>query len=91
MLDFSEVDPVDEIRRLTGGAGVDSAIEALGREETFQACVRATRPGCTNSNVGYHGDGDYVRIPRMDWGVGMSDKSICTALCPGGKERMARV
>lgn len=91
VLDFREVDPVEEIYRLTGGAGVDSAIEALGRPETFEACVKATRPGGTISNVGYHGDGDYVPIPRMAWGVGMSDKTIRTALCPGGKERMARL
>jgi len=32
-----------------------------------------------------------VRIPRMAWGVGMSDKTIRTALCPGGYERMSRL
>ena len=32
-----------------------------------------------------------MHIPRVDWGVGMSDKVIRTALCPGGKERMARL
>lgn len=50
-----------------------------------------TRPGATISNVGYHGDGEYVHIPRMDWGVGMSDKTIRTALSPGGAERMKRL
>lgn len=90
IVDFSKTDPVAEIRRLTGD-GVDSAIEALGAEETFEACVRATRPGGTISNVGYHGRGEFVRIPRADWGVGMSDKTIRTALCPGGKERMQRL
>jgi threonine dehydrogenase-like Zn-dependent dehydrogenase len=90
IVDFSKVEPVAEIRRLTGD-GVDAAIEALGAEETFMACVRATRPGGTISNVGYHGHGDFVRIPRADWGVGMGDKTIRTALCPGGKERMERL
>ena len=41
--------------------------------------------------TGYFGKGDYVMIPRMDWGVGMSDKTIKTGLCPGGKERMRRL
>jgi isopropanol dehydrogenase (NADP+) len=50
-----------------------------------------TRPGGTISNIGYHGHGDYVRIPRLDWGVEMSDKTIRTALCPGGRERMGRL
>jgi threonine dehydrogenase-like Zn-dependent dehydrogenase len=82
---------VRRILDLTDGKGVDSAIEALGAEETFMNCVRATRPGGTISNVGYHGEGDYVRIPRLDWGVGMNDKTIRTGLCPGGRERMGRL
>jgi len=32
-----------------------------------------------------------VPIPREAWGVGMSDKTIRTALCPGGSERMSRL
>jgi threonine dehydrogenase-like Zn-dependent dehydrogenase len=91
VIDFSTTDPVRRILELTGGQGVDSAIEALGAEETFMNCVRATRPGGTVSNVGYHGVGDFVRIPRLDWGVGMNDKTIRTGLCPGGRERMGRL
>jgi threonine dehydrogenase-like Zn-dependent dehydrogenase len=91
IVDFKEVDPVKAILELTDGNGVDSAIEALGSEKTFDACVRVTRPGGTISNIGYHGHGDYVPIPRMEWGVGMSDKVIRTALCPGGSERMKRL
>jgi isopropanol dehydrogenase (NADP+) len=91
VIDFKQVDVVEAIRELTGGDGVDAAIEALGRQESFEACVRVTRPGGTISNIGYHGDGEYVRIPRLDWGVGMGDKTIRTALCPGGKERMGRL
>lgn len=91
VVDFTRVDPVEEIVRLTDGHGVDSAIEALGTQATFEACIKATRPGGTISNIGYHGHGDYINIPRMEWGVGMSDKTIRTGLCPGGKERMQRL
>ena len=91
IVDFAKVDAVAEIRKRTGGVGVDAAIEALGAEETFMNCVRVTRPGGTISNVGYHGSGDYVRIPRLDWGVGMNDTTIRTGLCPGGRERMGRL
>jgi threonine dehydrogenase-like Zn-dependent dehydrogenase len=91
VVDFTRVDPVEEILRFTGGQGVDAAIEALGSEETFMNCIRVTRPGGTISNVGYHGHGDFVRIPRLEWGVGMSDKTVRTGLCPGGKERMKRL
>jgi threonine dehydrogenase-like Zn-dependent dehydrogenase len=91
VIDFTEQDPVRAILDLTGGQGVDSAIEALGAQTTFAACVRVTRPGGTVSNIGYHGDGEYVPIPRLDWGVGMGDKTIRTGLCPGGAERMKRL
>ena len=63
----------------------------LGSETTFEACVKATRPGGTISNVGYHGEGDFLKVPRIAWGVGMGDKTIRTGLCPGGKERMKRL
>jgi len=43
------------------------------------------------SVAGYFGEGEYVKIPREDWGVGMSDKVIRTGLCPGGRERMGRL
>lgn len=91
VVDFTKENPVEAILKLTGGKGVDSAVEALGSSATFGACVSATRPGGTISNIGYHGDGDSVPIPRLDWGVGMSDKTIRTALCPGGSERMSRL
>jgi len=91
VVDFSKGDPVARILELTGGKGVDSAIEALGSERTFADCIRATRPGGTISNVGYHGQGDIVPIPRVAWGVGMADKTIRTGLCPGGRERMERL
>ena len=91
IVDFRTVDTVMEVRRLTRGTGVDSAIEALGSSATFANCVRVTRPGGTISNVGYHGEGEFVGIPRLDWGVGMSDQTIRTGLCPGGRERMGRL
>jgi threonine dehydrogenase-like Zn-dependent dehydrogenase len=90
-LNFKEVDPVKKIMELTDGQGVDSAIECLGGQITFESCVKATRPGGTISVTGYFGEGDYVNIPRMEWGVGMSNKVIRTGLCPGGKERMKRL
>ena len=91
VIDFTKKDAVAEILSRTSGEGVDSAIEALGSDLTFMNCVKVTRPGGTISNVGYHGEGEFVRIPRAEWGVGMSDKTIRTGLCPGGKERMGRL
>ena len=91
IVDFSKEDAVARIMELTGGRGVDCAIEALGSEVSFQNAMKVTKPGGTVSNVGYHGKGDLVGIPRLDWGVGMAEKSIRTGLCPGGRLRMERM
>ena len=91
VVNYQEKDPVEEILRLTGGQGVDSAIEAIGSQATFEGCVKATRPGGTISVTGYFGEGEYVNIPRLAWGVGMSDKTIRTGLCPGGRVRLGRL
>jgi len=91
IVDHTKANAVEEILRLTEGAGVDSAIEALGADEVFGNAVKATKPGGTISNAGYHGKGDSVNIPRLDWGVGMAEKTIRTGLCPGGRLRMERM
>ncbi len=89
VVDFSKVDPVDEIRRITGGRGVDVAIEALGRQETFEGALRVLRPGGTLSSLGvYSGD---LTIPLDAFSAGLGDHRIVTSLCPGGKERMRRL
>ena len=91
IVDNSKVDAVEQILSLTGGVGVDSAIEALGADITFQNAIAVTKAGGTISNIGYHGEGEFVHIPRIAWGVGMAEKTIKTALCPGGSLRMERL
>ncbi|MGM0590201.1 MAG: NAD(P)-dependent alcohol dehydrogenase [Halobacteriota archaeon] len=91
IVDFEAGDAVEQIMDLTDGEGVDAAIEALGHAATFEQCVKVTKAGGTISNAGYHGEGEYVNIPREEWGVGMAEKSIKTGLCPGGRLRLRRL
>ncbi len=91
VVDPTQGDVVENVLRLTAGAGVDSAIECLGSQATFEACVKVTRPGGTISVAGYFGHGDSIEIPRLSWGVGMGDHVIRTGLCPGGSVRMQRL
>jgi isopropanol dehydrogenase (NADP+) len=91
IVDFSKEDPVKRILTLTDGIGVDTAIEALGADSTFQNCIKVTKPGGTISNICYHGEGEFVHLPRVEWGVGMAEKTIATGLCPGGRLRMERL
>jgi len=89
--DPQKEDVVAKILDLTGGVGVDGAVEALGAEVTFQNAVKVTKAGGAISNVGYHGQGEFVGIPRLAWGVGMAEKTIKTSLCPGGRLRLTRL
>jgi threonine dehydrogenase-like Zn-dependent dehydrogenase len=88
-LNASEGDPVPAIKRLTGGRGVDVAIEALGRQETFENALRAIRPGGILSSLGVY-SGKLV-APYEAFYAGLGDQKIVTTLCPGGKERMRRL
>lgn len=89
VIDFSRTNPVDEVRRLTEGRGVDVAIEALGTQATFEACLRVLRPGGTLSSLGVYSSD--LSIPLDALAAGLGDHTIVTTLCPGGKERMRRL
>jgi threonine dehydrogenase-like Zn-dependent dehydrogenase len=91
IVDFTKVDVVERVLEITGGQGVDTAVEALGADVTFQTAIKITKPGGTVSNTGYYGEGEFIHIPRVEWGVGMADKTIATGLCPGGRLRMERL
>lgn len=89
VLNFHEVDVVEEMKRLTHGRGVDVAIEALGNQMTFENALRVLRPGGTLSSLGvYSGK---LSIPLDPFAAGLGDHKIVTTLCPGGKERMRRL
>ena len=87
-LDFTQVDVVAEVKRLTGG-GADVTIEALGTQGTFENALRCLRPGGTLSSLGvYSGK---LEMPYDAFAAGLGGHRIVTTLCPGGKERMRRL
>jgi len=89
VIDFHESSPVEAILELTGGRGVDVAIEALGTQETFESCLRVLRPGGTLSSLGvYSGK---LTLPLDAFAAGLGDYRVVTTLCPGGRERMRRL
>jgi threonine dehydrogenase-like Zn-dependent dehydrogenase len=81
--------PVEAILEFSHRRGVDVAIGALGTRETFENALRVLRPGGTLSSVGVYSG--HLNIPVESFGAGLSDQTIVTTLCPGGKERMARL
>jgi threonine dehydrogenase-like Zn-dependent dehydrogenase len=89
VVDASRADAVEAIMKLTGGRGVDVAIEALGTQATFESCLRVLRPGGTLSSLGVYSTD--LKIPLGAFAAGLGDHRIVTTLCPGGKERMRRL
>ncbi len=51
----SDGNAADSIKELTGGYGVDTAIEAVGIQATFELCQNIIAPGGTIANIGVHG------------------------------------
>jgi alcohol dehydrogenase len=88
-IDPTTEDVVARLRELTGGRGVDVAIEALGRQATFEAALRSIRPGGVLSSLGVY-SGKLV-APYEALYAGLGNQQIVTTLCPGGKERMRRL
>lgn len=89
VIDFTKEDPVSAIMRLTGGRGADVAIEALGKQQTFEWALRSLRPGGRLSSLGVYSED--LKIPLDAFAAGLGDHRIATTLCPGGKERMRRL
>lgn len=93
IVNYRNGDIVEQIMALNGGP-VDKIIIAGGDVDTFDQAIRMLKPGGRIGNVNYLGVGDYVRIPRVEWGAGMGHKTIVGGLMPGGRlrsEKLARL
>ncbi len=91
IINYREGDIVKQIMEKTHGKGVDKVVIAGGDVDTFAQAVAILKPGGRIGNVNYLGDGAYVKIPRIEWGVGMGHKTIAGGLMPGGRLRMEKL
>jgi alcohol dehydrogenase len=69
-------DVVEQVLALTGGVGVDLAIEAVGLPATFEAAADMVRPGGRLANIGVHGKPVTLHMERL-W---TRDVTITTGL-----------
>mgnify|MGYP000860126983 CR=1 FL=1 len=81
----------DQVLKITDGKGVDRVCIAGGNCDTFAEAVKSVKPGGKIGNVNYLGSGDYIKIPRAEWGFGMGHKEIIGGLMPGGRLRMEKL
>ena len=91
VINYREGDIVQQVLDKTHGKGVDRVILAGGDNDTFRQAVEMVKPGGYIGNVNYLGSGDYVKIPRAEWGCGMGHKTIRGGLMPGGRLRMEKL
>ncbi len=54
-INSSDGKAADAVKAMTGGRGVDTAIEAVGIAATFELCEKIIAPGGTLANIGVHG------------------------------------
>lgn len=91
IVDFKVAPTEEQIMELTQGQGVDKVILAGGDQRLFETAMKILKPGGRIGNVNYLGSGEYINIPRVEWGVGMSHKQILGGLMPGGRLRLEKL
>ena len=69
-------DAVAAVQAMTGGRGVDAAIEAVGVPATFELCADLVKPGGHVANVGVHGHPATLHLEKL-W---IRDVTITTGL-----------
>jgi alcohol dehydrogenase len=65
VIDSSDGRAVERVMELTGGAGVDVVIEAVGNPAAFDICQAIVAPGGHIANVGVHGQPVQLHIERL--------------------------
>jgi alcohol dehydrogenase len=58
-------DAIARVMEITGGRGVDTAIEAVGVPETFELCTELIRAGGRVANVGVHGCSATLHLEKL--------------------------
>lgn len=64
-IDVTKENAVERLMEMTGGVGVDVAIEAVGIPATFDVCQHAIAPGGRIANVGVHGTSVELHLEKL--------------------------
>jgi alcohol dehydrogenase len=74
---------VEAVMKLTGGRGVDTAIEAVGVPATFEMCEQIIAPGGVIANIGVHGVQVALHLERLwDRNISITTRLVDTASTP---------
>lgn len=74
---------VEKIMKMTGGRGVDTAIEAVGVPASFITCEDIVAPGGVIANVGVHGVKADLHLERLwDRNISITTRLVDTVTTP---------
>jgi len=74
---------VARVMELTGGAGVDVAVEAVGTPATFDICQSILAPGGRLANVGVHGRPATLHLEKLwDRNIALTTRLVDTVTLP---------
>lgn len=74
---------VEAVMKLTGDAGVDTAIEAVGIPATFELCEKLVAAGGTIANIGVHGKPSTLHLENLwDRNISITTRLVDTATIP---------
>lgn len=82
-INSSAVDAADQVLKLTGGRGVDTAIEAVGVPATFELCESLVAPGGVIANIGVHGKPAQLHLETL-WSrnIAITTRLVDTSTTP---------
>jgi alcohol dehydrogenase len=73
----------ETILKMTGGVGVDTAIEAVGAPATFELCERIVAPGGRIANIGVHGRKVDLHLEQLwDRNIAITTRLVDTTSTP---------
>jgi alcohol dehydrogenase len=83
VINSSDGKAVETIMKLTGGEGVDAAIEAVGIAATFDICQNIVGAGGRLANVGVHGAPVALQLEKLwDRNIALTTRLVDTVTLP---------
>jgi alcohol dehydrogenase len=83
VINDSEGQAIQCVMKLTGGDGVDVAVEAVGTPEAFDTCQSILAPGGRLANVGVHGKPTSLHLEKLwDRNITLTTRLVDTAATP---------
>ena len=83
VINNSDGKAVEKIMQMTGGRGVDTAIEAVGVPASFLTCEDIVAPGGVIANIGVHGVKADLHLERLwDRNIAITTRLVDTVTTP---------